>query len=263
MKKFTLLALSAGLLSVLALSACGNKEEKQEAATLSQLPVEVVYRERMMLPPNALVTVTLEDVSLMDVAATLIDKQTSSTQGGPPFRFTMKYDESKIDPRMRYALRARIELDGKLLFTNTSSIPAFENTDGKPVQILVQNVARPEAPQAQKPALLGNSNWQVTRIGATEVPKNAQNRALNLNFQDGRASGFSGCNQFNGQYTLEALSLKFSPLASTRMACIEGTAMATEQMFLAALTKVDAYSLKGGKLLLIGNNLPLMELQAQ
>jgi len=40
-----------------------------------------------------------------------------------------------------------------------------------------------------------------------------------IQFRDGRAAGHSGCNRFTGSYTLEGESLKFGPLASTKMAC--------------------------------------------
>lgn len=39
----------------------------------------------------------------------------------------------------RYAMRARIELDGRLWFTNTRHIPAFPDGGG-PIQVLVDQV---------------------------------------------------------------------------------------------------------------------------
>lgn len=260
MKKMTLLAFAAGIVATtFGLSACQSDEE----ASMTQLPVEVVYRERIMLPPTATVTVTLEDVSKMDVAATLIDKQSMNTAAAPPYRLTLSYDANQIDDRMRYALRARIELDGKLLFTNTQSVKAFANKAGEPAQILVQNIAsKKQPPLSAKPAQLGNSNWGVNRIGTLSSPLGAQDKEPNLYLQDGKASGFSGCNNFHGSYTLKGKSLKFGPLMSTRRACLEGDAMMTEKLYLEALAAVEGYSLKDGKLKLLSKNLPVVEFTA-
>ena len=261
----TRLTLFLTLAAAFGLAACSEKNhqnanrETASSASLTQLPVTVSYRERIMLPPTASVSVTLEDVSRMDVAATIIDKQTISTQGGPPYHLTLNYDASAIDPRMSYALRARIEQDGKLLFTNTSSIPAFKSDSAQPVDILVQNVARNNTNPPSRAKILSNSNWQATRLGLVESPKGAKDMAPSLSLQDGQASGFSGCNNFHGSYTLEGHSLKFGPLASTRKACFEDSAMITEQLFLEALAKVEGYSLNNGRLLLVGKKSPLIE----
>lgn len=276
MKNTTPFVFTALLTAAAGLTACSDsnnsnnstestpvKTDAPEAAvSMTQLPVVVSYRERIMLPPSAQISVTLEDVSRMDVAATIIDKQTISAQSGPPYQLTMTYDANKINPKMRYALRARIEQNGKLIFTNTSFIPAFEKT-GQPVSILVQSVGGQQTPVKPQLQTLGNSNWQVIRLGADDNPKGANGQALSLSLQDGQASGFSGCNNYHGGYTIAQQSLKFSPLASTRKACSSPSATAAEQQFLHSVGKVDSYSLKNGKLLLTSENMPLMELKVQ
>ena len=102
----------------------------------------VFYRERMMLPPNAEIKVTLEDVSKMDVAAEIISTIVFSPTGGPPWNFAMEYDPSRIDKRHSYAVRARIEVNGQLMFINTQQVPAFTAVNGKPLEILVSRVGR-------------------------------------------------------------------------------------------------------------------------
>jgi heat shock protein HslJ len=51
---------------------------------------------------------------------------------------------------------------------------------------------------------------------------------------DGTVSGFSGCNTFNGPYTLSGDAIKIGPIATTKMACA-ADAMTTEAQYLAAL----------------------------
>jgi putative lipoprotein len=52
------------------------------------------------------------------------------------------YDPSAIDDRMRYGLRARIEMDGKLMFTSTEHIDPFAGEPGEPVRIMVSKQGR-------------------------------------------------------------------------------------------------------------------------
>ena len=99
----------------------------------------VTFRERMAVPPEAEVRVSLEDVSLADVAAETIAETRFRAAGGPPYAFAITYDPGQIDPRRRYSLRASIRLGDQLLFTTTEAIPAFDRTSG--VEIPVRRAA--------------------------------------------------------------------------------------------------------------------------
>lgn len=92
----------------------------------------VSYRERIALPENAVVTVTLEDISLADAPSTVIATQEFITDGKQvPFAFELSYDNNKIQPNHRYNMRATIHVDGKLRFTTDtikSVITDVENT---------------------------------------------------------------------------------------------------------------------------------------
>lgn len=95
----------------------------------------VTYRERMAVPTDAVVRVSLEDVSKMDVPSTTIAETRFNASGGPPYAFALSYDPAKIEHGGRYSLRASIRLDGRLLFTSTEHIPPF---DEEKVEILVR-----------------------------------------------------------------------------------------------------------------------------
>ena len=126
------------LLLILALQACSWPKGREPAkATITG---EVVYRERMMLPQGSTVTVRLEDVALQDVAATVIAETSFTPSGGPPFAFELQYYPPQILPKGRYALRARIEAGGRLMFINDTHIDAFPE-EGGPVEILVRRVS--------------------------------------------------------------------------------------------------------------------------
>lgn len=79
---------------------------------------EVLYRERMALPPNAVLTVELSDVSLADAPAAVIAKQTIDPAGQVPIKFEIEVDPAVFQPNMSYALQARIAVDDALWFIN-------------------------------------------------------------------------------------------------------------------------------------------------
>jgi putative lipoprotein len=218
----------------------------------------VFYRERIMLPPNAEITVTLEDTSKMDVAADIIATTTFPAVGGPPWGFTLGYDSTTIDSRHRYAVRARIEANGQLMFTNTTQIPAFSGAEGKPLEILVSRVSGGrggQRPASTTPsASLTNTYWKLVELGGKPAGLGAGGRELHMVLisEGSRVRGFSGCNRFTGSYKLTDSQLRFRPLAATRMACMEG--MEQEQRFLKALGEVVRFTISGDSLALYSGN---------
>lgn len=79
----------------------------------------VTYLQRIALPPSAVFKVQLADVSRAGAPAIVLGEQRIAAGGKqPPFAFEIPYDPAKIDPRFTYAVQARIEDGGKLLFIN-------------------------------------------------------------------------------------------------------------------------------------------------
>lgn len=67
-----------------------------------------------------------------------------------------------------------------------------------------------------------------------------------LRFDGGRVGGLGGCNRFGASYEMKGVQLSFSPIAATRMACLDG--MAKEQAFFTMLGEVKAMKLDGDQL---------------
>jgi putative lipoprotein len=114
------LSLATGLTLVsivLAVAACAAPTPKgvQPLATLSGT---VTYREPVTLSPDAVVTVVLADVSLQDAPAKVLAEQTITNPGESPIPFELSYDPDAIVASHSYAVQARIEWEGKLLFVN-------------------------------------------------------------------------------------------------------------------------------------------------
>lgn len=107
------------LLMGVLLSGCEtvNTSEVMEKG-MQSVKGSIMYRQRIALPPNAEVSVTLEDVSLMDVQSKKVAEQTFITDGDQvPLDFELSYQAEEIDPKHRYSVRAVIRVDGKLQFT--------------------------------------------------------------------------------------------------------------------------------------------------
>ena len=120
----------------------------QDAASVTGT---VIYRERMALPPDAVVQVQVQDVSRMDVAATVMGEQIIRNPGQVPIPFEVAYNPKDIQDNYTYAVAARIEDgNGKLLFINTQSYPVItRGAPTKDVEILVEMVASAPPPTSK------------------------------------------------------------------------------------------------------------------
>lgn len=83
------------------------------------------------------------------------------------------------------------------------------------------------------PATLGGGAWTVEDLNRGGV---IDNTVLTLNFTEaGRVSGSTGCNSLSGSYTATGTTLTFSPLVTTRRACVAPVLNAQETRFTSAL----------------------------
>jgi NAD(P)-dependent dehydrogenase (short-subunit alcohol dehydrogenase family)/uncharacterized lipoprotein YbaY len=110
-------------------------------ATMSKVTGTVSYRERIALPPAATIRVQLVDVSRADAPADVLGEQLIEAAGRQvPFAFEIPYDPARIDERMSYAVQARIEDGGRLLFISDQHYSVI--TQGAPttVNLLLKSV---------------------------------------------------------------------------------------------------------------------------
>lgn len=130
MKKLSLLCLSA------LLGACQSMVPTSNA----HLDGEVFYLQRSALPPTAVLSVSLQDVSLADAPAVVLAEQKGPVKGQVPLPFHLSYDPARIKPGHRYSISARIELDGQLLFISTQHQGVQLNgQDPQPLRIRVDS----------------------------------------------------------------------------------------------------------------------------
>jgi putative lipoprotein len=202
------------------------------------------YRERMALPPGAVLEATLEDVSKADAPSEVIGRARVENPGNPPIRFEIPYDTSRIDPRRSYTVRARIMVDGKPFFLTDEHYPVLSQGKGNEVELRMRRA--PAGGETTVP--LENTYWKLTHLGDAPVVADSQQKEPHLILNTGthRAAGSGGCNQFGGGYELNGDRLKLDKLVSTMMACMEG--METERAFMNALGQVNGWRLTGKQL---------------
>ena len=106
------------------------------------------------------------------------------------------------------------------------------------------------APSVAGPATLAGTVWTVTSVGGTFV--DAANPPTMDFAADGTLSGTTGCNQFNGTYTVDGSSLTVSPLNMTMMMCV-GPIGDGEALFAPAIQGATSWAMDAdGNLLLSG-----------
>ncbi len=103
----------------------------------------ISYRERIALPPDALIRIQLVDVSRADAPAVLLGEQVFEAGGRQvPFRFDIPYDPTAIDGRMSYAVQARIEQNGRLIFVSDQHYAVITRGAPTTVDLMLKAVAR-------------------------------------------------------------------------------------------------------------------------
>jgi len=109
------------------------------------------------------------------------------------------------------------------------------------------NKAANPAPSSSPASLLG-TEWVLRDV--TGTPALAAPQAT-LQFPEaGRVAGNGSCNRFTGNVEISGNTLKFGPLASTRMACVDNGVSDQEDRYLKALGAATRYALENGDLLI-------------
>ncbi|MBF0876014.1 META domain-containing protein [Gluconobacter cerevisiae] len=214
--------------SVYAASPAANSA-KNQADTMRTLQGQALYRERMALPPGAVLSVWIEDTGPTHGAPLVMAEQRSEIHHGVPIPYTLTYPA--LPPGGHYVLNAEITVEGRRLFATPDGGAPLDRP-----QLLLRRVAETvvRAPYG---------TWRIQSIGNLNFPNTPEAPGLTLQ-QDGTVYGTDGCNRLMGHFTLEAQTLRFQPLAMTRMACLPPL-MAHGQQISAFLPTVMSWSREG------------------
>ena len=141
--KFRYMFVAAAL--AMAVSGCANTNnetaaETSVATTADQtLTVQgsVMIRQRIALPPDAVLTVTLSDATLADAPSKVISQWVTRTEGKQaPFTFSLPFNPADIQDNSRILLSAAVMLNGKLWFV-TDDIKQVDTSASSEQQLML------------------------------------------------------------------------------------------------------------------------------
>jgi heat shock protein HslJ/uncharacterized lipoprotein YbaY len=106
-------------------------------------------------------------------------------------------------------------------------------------------MVQPAPAQDASSGLFGKT-WTLTEMEGRNFSADKPN--IEFNRDTKRVSGSGGCNRFSGTFEVNGSLLKFSPIASTKMACLAGDVQRVETSFLNLLQKTTRFEVEGDKL---------------
>ena len=114
--------------------------------SVAQVTGTVTYRERIALPPTAVIKVQLVDVSRADAPAIVLGEKITQAGGKQvPFTFEIPYDPARIEASCSCAVQARIEQDGKLRFISDRHYAVITRGAPTRVDIVLRSVGTSSA----------------------------------------------------------------------------------------------------------------------
>lgn len=177
--------LSSAALAV-AISGCADKSrdvavptsvsqaQGQQNAVIKQPNVSgtVWIRQKIALPADAVLTVTLSDASMADAPSKVLSQRVVRTEGKQsPFRFTLPFNPADIQPGARVLLSAAITVDGKMMFV-TDNVHQVVTTGGTQQDLTLVPVPSVPVPvqNGAVSSVPSSSPTQVTPSSATPAP---------------------------------------------------------------------------------------------
>lgn len=179
----------SGLAVAVALSACADKSADIQTpapnpntsiaatqATIQQPNVtgSVWIRQKVALPPDAVLTVTLSDASMADAPSKVLAQKVVRTEGKQaPFSFVLPFNPADIQPNARILLSAAITVNDKLVFV-TDTVKPVINQGGTKADLVLVPVQQMAVPLQQSggatTTVPSTSPTQVTPSSAVPAP---------------------------------------------------------------------------------------------
>lgn len=115
--------------------------------------------------------------------------------------------------------------------------------------LLIALVSLNCSPKLSPDAGWGNRRWVLVELKGVPVQQSESRRDAYLSFEveENKFTGYGGCNQISGNYTLDKSNIHFSEVISTKMSCND---IEFENVFVSTLSSIDHYEVRGNDLLL-------------
>jgi heat shock protein HslJ len=100
------------------------------------------------------------------------------------------------------------------------------------------------SPKLSPDAGWGHQQWVVVEMKKVPVQQSGGRRDAHITFDVStkKFSGNGGCNQINGNYSVDKNEITFTEVISTKMSC---TDIEFENTFLSTLASIDRYEIRG------------------
>lgn len=114
---------------------------QEQLATDGKVTARISWLQRRLFP-GATLEVKLLDVSRADAPAVTLSEKSMVLAEGAPLTVELPFARKQIDPRMTYAVQARLTQDGKLLMLNTTRTTVLTHGAGETADVLLVPVQR-------------------------------------------------------------------------------------------------------------------------
>ena len=133
----------------------------------------VNIRQKIALPADAVLTVTVSDASLADAPSKIITQRVTLTNGKQsPFHFVLPYNPSDIQPNARVLLSAAVAINHRVTLITESVVPVINNGVRSADLTLVPVESVPVPANPSVPLAAGtdvHSGATVPPVGGTTV----------------------------------------------------------------------------------------------
>lgn len=241
------LLVSGVIVACLIIQGCARDESPGEAQTpagLSSLSGAVLHDPRRPAPPQAMIHVELRGMGADEGSVVVLASTQTSARSASPYEFELLYDPRLIQSGQRYVVSADLRTDADVLDASPGSVEAF---GAGPISLAFKT------PPAIKTRLLRTLSlqgirWHLAELEGEAIAQEETSRRpyLEVAVDAETFSGFSGCNNYTGSYTLEGTTVAFGNSASTRKNC-DG-AMDLEARYLAMLASVATWRMENQQL---------------
>ncbi len=134
----------SGVALVVALAGC-SAEKTKEAPTPVQADItqpsvsgSIYIRQRIALPAEAVLTVTLSDATRANAPSKVLSQRVVRTGGKQaPFHFSLPFNPTDIQPEARILLSAAIMIDGHMAFITQDVQPVINGGKRRADLVLV------------------------------------------------------------------------------------------------------------------------------
>jgi len=238
------LQLPALVVAIVAIGACSHPSQSApDSGVASAVTGTVGYQQRVSLPADAVVELSVVDAAAADSTSRVLATATVSAAGRQlPLPFSVPFDASRVRKQHLYTLRADIRSGSEMLFT--TDIARAVITQGNPTNVdLLLTRVDPEASTASNE--LPGTSWVLQDLAGDGIVAGTH---VTLDFSaNGRATGNGSCNRYFATVEISGSSIRFGAVGATRMACATPVSL-QEVRYFGALEAASEFTVEGNTL---------------